>query len=112
MQCKSNIEHVTLQGKMADSREQANLAYTSGLDAGEKRILAQFKSEDGEFVATPFDLPVDVTQEGLQLLCNAALQNVSMSGWSVGGDWQLRCKVCHRYNVHMFVLFASSLVFR
>ena len=78
IQCK--CEHVTLQGKMADSREQTNLAYTSDLDAGEKRILAQFKSEDGDFVATPFDLPVDVTQEGLQLLCNAALQNVSMCG--------------------------------
>lgn len=93
---------------MADSREQANLAYTSDLEAGEKRILAQFKSEDGEFVATPFDLPVDVTQEGLQLLCNAALQNVSMCGWRCGQWGQLRCKVCHRYIVHMVILFASK----
>lgn len=61
---------------MADTQE-AELGSTSEHDAGEKRILAQFRSEDGEFVATPFDLPIDVTQEGLQLLCNAALQNVS-----------------------------------
>ena len=70
--------HVTLHGKMADTQErQTELESTSEHDAGEKRILAQFRSEDGEFVATPFDLPIDVTQEGLQLLCNAALQNVS-----------------------------------
>ena len=78
-------EHVTLHGKMADSsRDQADLpsTSTSDQDAGEKRILAQFKSEDGELVATPFDLPIDVTQEGLQLLCNAALQNVSLSDGS------------------------------
>ena len=70
---------------MADSsRDQADLpsTSTSDQDAGEKRILAQFKSEDGELVATPFDLPIDVTQEGLQLICNAALQNVSLSDGS------------------------------
>lgn len=87
---------------MADSRQQANLAFTSDLDAGEKRILAQFKSEDGEFVATPFDLPVDVTQEGLQLLCNAALQNVSMGGWRCGseGNWDVKCVIDSAY-VHV-----------
>lgn len=68
---------------MADTRDQADPASTSDQDAGEKRILAQFKSEDGEFVATPFDLPIDVTQGGLQLLCNAALQNVSFEWWVV-----------------------------
>lgn len=69
--------------KMADTRDEADPASTSDQDAGEKRILAQFKSEDGEFVATPFDLPIDVTQGGLQLLCNAALQNVSFEWWVV-----------------------------
>ena len=66
---------------MADSRDQVDYwsTTTSEQDVGEKRLLAQFKSEDGELVATPFDLPIDVTQEGLQLLCNAALQNVSSS---------------------------------
>ena len=41
-----------------------------------RRILAQFKSEDGKLVGTPFDLPYDVSQESLVLLCNAVLQNV------------------------------------
>ena len=42
-----------------------------------RRILAQFKSEDGKLVGTPFDLPYDVSQESLGLLCNVVLANVS-----------------------------------
>ena len=45
-------------------------------EANTRRILAQFKSEDGTLVGTPFDLPYDVSQESLGLLCNAVLQNV------------------------------------
>lgn len=45
--------------------------------ADERRILAQFKSEEGVLVGTPFDLPLDVTQASLGLLCNAVLENVS-----------------------------------
>ena len=41
-----------------------------------KRILAQFKSEDGSLVGTPFDLPNDVSPDSLGLLCNAVLENV------------------------------------
>lgn len=40
-----------------------------------KRILAQFKSEDGALVGTPFDLPVDVKHESLLVLCNTLLEN-------------------------------------
>lgn len=46
------------------------------MDVGEKRVLAQFKNEDGALVGTPFDLPLDVTRESLALLCNAVLKNV------------------------------------
>lgn len=45
-------------------------------EANTKRILAQFKSEDGNLVGTPFDLPYDVSQDSLGLLCNAVLENV------------------------------------
>ena len=44
--------------------------------ADTRRILAQFKSEDGILIGTPFDLPCDVSRESLGLLCNTVLQNV------------------------------------
>lgn len=47
-------------------------------DLEERRVLAQFKSEDGVLVGTPFDLPLDVTKGSLAALCNAVLENVSI----------------------------------
>ena len=43
-----------------------------------KRILAQFKNEEGILVGTPFDLPSDVSKDSLALLCNTLLENVSV----------------------------------
>lgn len=39
-------------------------------------ITARFKSDSGEDIGTPFNLPFDVTVEQLGLVCNALLQNV------------------------------------
>ena len=54
-----------------------------------KRILAQFQNDDGSLVGTPFDLPSDVDQESLSLLCNTVLQNVSLftSSSLAGHPW-------------------------
>lgn len=47
-------------------------------ETGDRRVLAQFKSEDGVLVGTPFDLPLDVARDSLTALCNAVLENVSV----------------------------------
>ena len=44
----------------------------------DKRVLAQFKSENGDLVGAPFDLPVVVSKVNLQALCNVVLANVSI----------------------------------
>lgn len=48
-------------------------------DSDDKRILAQFKSENGDVTGNAFDLPLNVTAEKLQLICNALLTNVSVN---------------------------------
>ncbi|XP_064391619.1 notchless protein homolog 1-like isoform X2 [Halichondria panicea] len=40
-----------------------------------KRILAQFKNDEGQLVGTPLDLPIDITPESLAILCNVVLQD-------------------------------------
>jgi len=41
----------------------------------QQRILATFVNENKENLGTPFDLPVDISKEKLEQLCNALVQN-------------------------------------
>lgn len=42
-------------------------------------VQARFKSETGEEVGSPLDLPLNVTKDQLALICNALLKEVSSS---------------------------------
>ena len=49
------------------------------MDAGEDRkVLAQFKDENGILVKAPFDIPINITPNLLQSLCNALVEEVKL----------------------------------
>lgn len=43
------------------------------------RILCQFKSESGEYLGAPVDIPLDIDKQSLEKLCQALISSVNHS---------------------------------
>ena len=60
-------------------------------------MLAQFKSEDGVLVGSPFDLPLDIPKDSLTTLCNAVLDDVRIFNFNnhFYRDEAIICLLCY-----------------
>lgn len=61
----------------------------------DKHILVQFKSEAGDALGSPFDMPASLSKEKLQRLCDALLNKVGHGLYHIYLlDYMLVCSTC------------------
>lgn len=54
------------------------------------RILCQFKSDSGELLGAPIDLPIDIDKPGLEKLCQALISSVKIKFLKIKASIVLR----------------------
>jgi len=54
------------------------MSVTVSNSAEDRKVLAQFKDENGVLVKVPFDIPINITPDLLQSLCNTVVSEVKI----------------------------------